>query len=63
MRDLGTALALVFVIEGVLCSLFPDWLKRVVARTVETPTQALRVTGVVAVCFGVALVWAIRHLA
>ncbi len=63
MRDLATALALVFVIEGVLCSLFPDWMKRVVARAVETPSQSLRFTGLAAVCVGVALVWAIRYLA
>jgi len=31
MRDLGTALALVLVIEGVLYALFPDGMKRLVA--------------------------------
>ena len=32
MKDLGTALALVLVIEGVLYALFPDGMKRMIAQ-------------------------------
>jgi uncharacterized protein YjeT (DUF2065 family) len=60
MRDLATALALVFVIEGVLYSLFPDGMRRMVAQVMVLPASALRATGLVAACLGVAAVWFIR---
>jgi uncharacterized protein YjeT (DUF2065 family) len=61
MKDLATALALVLVIEGVLYSLFPDGMKRLVAQAMVLPAAALRATGLAAVCLGVAAVWLIRH--
>lgn len=61
MKDFTTALALVFVIEGILYSLFPDGMKRMVAQVVAVPTPALRITGLLAACLGVGAVWLIRH--
>ena len=61
MRDLGTALALVLVIEGILYALFPDGMKRVTARVMLVSPQALRAAGLVAACIGVVLVWLLRR--
>jgi uncharacterized protein YjeT (DUF2065 family) len=61
MKDLATALALVLVIEGVLYSLFPDGMKRLVAQVMRLPASALRTTGLIATCLGVAAVWLIRQ--
>lgn len=61
MRDLGTAFALVLVIEGVLYALFPEGMKRAAARAAATPPQALRTAGLVAACAGVALAWLVRR--
>ncbi len=61
MKDFTTALALVFVIEGVLYSLFPDGMKRLVAQVMVLPASALRVTGLVTAGLGVGAVWFIRH--
>ena len=61
MQDLGTALALVLVIEGILYSLFPEGMKRMVAQVVVLPGSALRITGLAAVFLGVGLVYLIRH--
>jgi uncharacterized protein YjeT (DUF2065 family) len=61
MRDFATGLALVFVIEGILYSLFPDGMKRMVAQVTVLPSSALRLTGLVAAVLGVAGVWLIRH--
>jgi uncharacterized protein len=61
MRDFTTALALVLVIEGILYSLFPESMKRMVSQVLVLPASALRVTGVIAACLGVAAVWLIRH--
>lgn len=61
MRDLATAIALVFVIEGILYSLFPEGMKRMVAQVTVLPASALRVTGLIAAVIGVAAVWLIRR--
>jgi uncharacterized protein YjeT (DUF2065 family) len=61
MRDLGTALALVLVIEGILYALFPEGMKRVAARSTLVPPQALRAAGLLAACIGVAVVWLLRR--
>ena len=61
MRDLGTAVALVLVIEGILYALFPEAMKRMAARTVEVAPQALRAAGLLAACVGVMLVWLMRR--
>jgi uncharacterized protein YjeT (DUF2065 family) len=61
MRDLWTALALVLVIEGVLYALFPEGMKRVAARAMAVPPQALRAAGLLAACIGVVLVWLLRR--
>jgi uncharacterized protein YjeT (DUF2065 family) len=61
MRDLLTALALILVIEGIVYALLPEQMKRLAVRAMATPTQALRMGGLVAACLGVILVWALRH--
>jgi uncharacterized protein YjeT (DUF2065 family) len=61
MRDFATAVALVFVIEGMLYSLFPEGMKRMVVQVVALPPAALRATGLAAAVLGVAGVWFIRH--
>ena len=51
MRDLGTALALVLVIEGILYALFPDGMKRVAARAMlACRRRSLRIAGLAAAC-------------
>jgi uncharacterized protein YjeT (DUF2065 family) len=61
VRDFATALALVFVIEGVLYSLFPERMKRIVAQVMVLPASALRLTGLIAAGAGVLAVWLIRR--
>jgi uncharacterized protein YjeT (DUF2065 family) len=61
MRDFGTAIALVLVIEGILYALFPEAMKRMAARAMTVPPQALRTAGLVAACLGVAAVWVMRR--
>jgi uncharacterized protein len=60
MRDFATAVAMVFVIEGVLYSLFPAGMKRMVSQVAAVPPAALRATGLLAAAVGVAAVWLIR---
>lgn len=60
MVDLGTALALVLVVEGVLWSLFPDAMKQAAARAIMMESVQLRMGGLAFAGFGVLLVWLIR---
>lgn len=61
MRDLGTALTLVLVLEGALYALFPEGMRRAAARALQIPPQTLRLAGLAAACAGVALVWLVRR--
>lgn len=60
MSEALTALGLVFALEGVLYALFPDLMKRLAAQALETPSDTLRIAGVAAAGFGVAMVWLVR---
>ena len=60
MRDLGTGLALVLVIEGILYALFPEGMKHLAQRAMQVPSQVLRASGLLAAAIGVVIVWLLR---
>ena len=60
MKDFATAIALAFVIEGILYSLFPHGMRRVVMQVSVLPLSTLRLTGLLAATLGVVAVWIIR---
>ncbi len=61
MKDFLTAVALAIAIEGAAYALFPDAMKRMMARVLTQPTTMLRTAGLIAAAVGVAVVWAIRR--
>jgi uncharacterized protein YjeT (DUF2065 family) len=60
MAELGTALALVLVVEGVLWALFPEGMKQAAAKAVLMDVGPLRLGGLAFAGVGVLLVWLIR---
>jgi hypothetical protein len=60
VEDLLTALALVLVIEGALYALFPNAMRRAMARLIETPETPVRLAGVLAALIGAVAVFLIR---
>jgi uncharacterized protein YjeT (DUF2065 family) len=60
MRDFGTAVGLVLVLEGVLYAAFPAWLKRMMAAAQAVPEGSLRTAGLLALGTGVTLIWILR---
>jgi uncharacterized protein YjeT (DUF2065 family) len=63
VRDLGTALAMVLVIEGVLYALFPEGMKRLMVQMLSVPPSTLRIAGLAAACLGVVFVYLARRQA
>ncbi|MDG5495700.1 DUF2065 domain-containing protein [Niveispirillum sp. BGYR6] len=60
MNDFLTALALVFVIEGLLYAIAPGAMQDMAQKASQMPAAALRRYGLMAACIGVAAVALIR---
>ena len=52
---------MVLVVEGLCYALFPKNMIQFMRQMIDTPPEAMRRAGVVAVAIGVFLVWIIRH--
>lgn len=61
LRDLMLAMALIFVIEGLLYAIFPLQMRRFMAMILTQSADQLRIAGLVSAVIGVALVWLVRH--
>ncbi len=55
-----TAVGLVFVIEGVIYSLFPNGMRRMMKMALALPTNRLRSMGLVMALVGFVIVWLVR---
>jgi hypothetical protein len=60
LTDLLTALALILVIEGVVYSLFPEGMKRLMVQVLGLQASDLRAAGLIAATLGVGFVWLLR---
>ncbi len=61
MRDFLTAVALVFVIEGIMCAVFPSRLKESARLLLELTDAVMRRVGLACASAGVVLVALVRH--
>ncbi len=55
-----TALALAVALEGIVYALFPDAMKRMMARVMEQPSGGIRIAGLIAAVTGVFVLWLVR---
>jgi uncharacterized protein YjeT (DUF2065 family) len=60
MNDFLAALALVFVIEGLVFAAFPTHAKKAMQSVVETPETTLRIVGIGSAIVGLIAVWLVR---
>lgn len=60
LQELATALALILVIEGVIYSLFPNAMKRMLEHVATVSPQSLRIGGLFFAILGVLIVWLLR---
>jgi len=58
--DLWAALALMLVIEGILPFLSPDSVRRLMQNMAQVDNRSLRVSGLVSMLAGVALLYLVR---
>jgi uncharacterized protein YjeT (DUF2065 family) len=54
------AFGLVFVIEGLIWAIFPNLFQKLAVLASDTPEGQLRLSGVMAIAFGVFIVWLVR---
>ncbi len=52
-----SALAFIFVIEGLIYALFPEGVKKMMAVIITLPSEKLRNLGVAMVLIGFAFIW------
>ena len=57
-----TALALVFIIEGLMYALFPDAMRRMLEMALMLEAGKLRQTGFIALAFGGVTLWILKSL-
>ena len=62
MLDLLAALGLALAVEGILFAAFPDGMRRAMYEAAHSPSDRMRVVGIVSAVIGVAIVWGIRQL-
>ncbi len=61
MFDLIAALGLALAVEGLLFAAFPDGVRRAMYEAAHTPSDRMRITGIISAVLGVILVWAARQ--
>ena len=60
MADLMTALGLAIAIEGIAYALFPDAMKRMMAKVMDQPVGGIRTAGITGAVIGVFIIWLVR---
>lgn len=60
MAELGVAIGLVLVIEGLIWALAPNLGRKLLEAASATPEASLRIIGTGAVAVGVLIVWIMR---
>ena len=61
MRDLITAIGLLFFIEGLIIAMFPSRIKNILKIIEKIPESKLRKTGLLFLVIGFLIIWYIRN--
>jgi uncharacterized protein YjeT (DUF2065 family) len=62
MEDFLAALALLFVIEGLLFAAFPNATRRAMLEAAKTPDDAVRKIGLACAALGIAALYLVRRV-
>jgi len=61
VKNLITAIGLIFFIEGLLIAIFPSRIKSMLELIKKTPEQKLRLFGIVFLILGFLIIWYIKN--
>lgn len=62
MLDLIAALGLALAVEGILFAAFPDGMRRAMYEAAHSPSDRMRLVGLVSALVGVGIIWFVRWL-
>jgi uncharacterized protein YjeT (DUF2065 family) len=62
MFDLVAALGLALAVEGILFAAFPDGVRRAMYEAAHTPSDRMRLVGIISAAVGVLIVWGARQI-
>ncbi|MGO4572420.1 DUF2065 domain-containing protein [Microvirga sp. 2TAF3] len=60
MLDLIAALGLALVVEGILFAAFPDGMRRAMYEAAHSPSDRMRLVGILSAIAGLGIIWIIR---
>ncbi len=61
MSDLIAALGLALAVEGILFAAFPDGMRRAMFEAAHSPSDRMRIVGIISALVGVGVVWLVRQ--
>ena len=61
MLDLIAALGLALAVEGILFAAFPDGMRRAMYEAAHSPSDRMRIVGIISALIGVGVIWLVRQ--
>jgi uncharacterized protein YjeT (DUF2065 family) len=61
MLDLIAALGLALAVEGILFAAFPDGMRRAMYEAAHSPSDRMRVVGIISALIGLGVIWLVRY--
>ena len=59
--DLLVGIGMVLVLEGLLFTAIPNWMRSAMKSALSSPDNILRAVGLVSAVVGLILIWLVRH--
>ena len=59
--DFVVGIGMVLVIEGLLFTALPNWMRTAMKSALSSPDNILRVVGLASAVIGLVLIWLVRH--
>ena len=59
--DLLVGVGVMMVLEGLLFTALPNWMRAAMKRALTSPDNILRAVGLVSAVIGLLLIWLVRH--
>ena len=61
MLDLIAALGLALAVEGILFAAFPDGMRRAMYEAAHSPSDRMRIVGIISALIGIGVIWLVRQ--